>query len=137
MNKPRKVTTTIMIRFRDIDAMGHVNNSLYFTYFEEARKEFLYEVFSIANPSDYPFILAKTSCDYMKPIKLTDQVSVSIWISKTSTKSFTFSYEIFDVNDPSIVYGKGESIMVVFDYVENKTLQLSDDFLNRIADYRE
>ena len=41
MSTTNELTTGISIRFKDIDAMGHVNNALYFTYFEEARKSFL------------------------------------------------------------------------------------------------
>ncbi|MBU2497282.1 MAG: thioesterase family protein, partial [Proteobacteria bacterium] len=44
MGKHKELITELAVRFRDIDAMGHVNNAVFFTYFEEGRKAFLEEV---------------------------------------------------------------------------------------------
>jgi len=81
--KHKIVTTGIQVRFADIDAMGHVNNAVHLIYFEEGRKAFLREVLDIVDPSDYPFILAKISCEYKRPIRLEDPVEVKTWISET------------------------------------------------------
>jgi acyl-CoA thioester hydrolase len=83
----RKVTTDITVRFSDIDAMGHVNNAVYLTYFEEGRKAFLGEAVGIVHPADYPFILARTVCDFVKPIRLEDRVALDVWISGIGKKA--------------------------------------------------
>ncbi len=65
MNKT--IITNLSVRFSDIDAMGHVNNAVFFTYFEEGRKEFLYSLFNIINPEDYSFILAHLTVISLNP----------------------------------------------------------------------
>ncbi len=133
----KKITTPIIVRFRDIDAMGHVNNAAYMTFFEEGRKVFLRDIFHINEPSQYPFILAKISCDYMRPINLEDEVAMDVWVSDISRKSFKFIYKLFDSHNTTIIYAIGESVMVFYDYAGKKTIPLSDEFKNRIADYCE
>ncbi|MBL7226216.1 MAG: hypothetical protein ISS59_08770, partial [Desulfobacteraceae bacterium] len=50
MNRHKKLNIDINVRFRDIDSMGHVNNAVFFTYFEEGRKAFLHTLFNIIEP---------------------------------------------------------------------------------------
>jgi len=115
--------------------MGHVNNAVYLTYFEEGRKAFLGKAAGIVHPADYPFILARTACDFVKPIRLEDRVALDIWISGIGTKSFTFKYELHDGN--GAVYGRGESVMVMYDYGSGKTIPIPGGFLERIREYSE
>ena len=83
----------IEVAFRDIDAMGHVNNAVFFTYFEEGRKAFLEEVLGIHEPSEYPFILAHVHCDYVKPIRLGDSLCIHVWIGVVGSRKFSFKYK--------------------------------------------
>lgn len=138
MSEHKKIIIDIPIRFRDIDFMGHVNNVVYLTYFEEGRKEFLYSLFGIENPENYNFILAHLSCDYLKPIKLNDTVSLEIWVGKIGRKSFYFNYLLVGKEDMSgkpTVYAKGQSIQVYFDYKKNIALPVPEHFREKISEY--
>jgi len=138
MNGHKKIVIDINIRFRDIDSMGHVNNVVYLTYFEEGRKEFLRSLFGIINPEDYNFILAQISCDFYKPIKISDTISLEIWIGKIGQKSFDFNYQLIgkdDKNNEPTIYAKGKSIQVFFDYKKNIALPVSKQFRGKVSDY--
>jgi acyl-CoA thioester hydrolase len=137
MGKPMKVIHEIEVRFRDIDSMGHVNNAVFLTYFEEGRKVFLSSVLNIVDPEDYPFILAHIDCDFLKPMKLGDRPLLEVWIGEIREKSFAFKYRIVERSDETVVYGKGESVMVLFDYKENKSIPIPRDFLEKILEYCE
>jgi len=137
MVRPRKVMQEIEVRFRDIDSMGHVNNAVFLTYFEEGRKTFLRDVLNIVDPKDYPFILAHIDCDFLKPVKLGDSPMLEVWIGEIREKSFAFKYRIVGRSEETVVYGKGESIMVLFDYKENKSIPIPKDFLKKILVYCE
>ena len=137
MGKPGKVIQEIEVRFRDIDSMGHVNNAVFLTYFEEGRKTFLADVLNIVDPKDYPFILAHIDCDFLKPVKLGDSPLLEVWIGEIREKSFAFKYRIVQRSEETVVYGKGESIMVLFDYKENKSIPIQKDFLGKILAYCE
>lgn len=130
-----KICLDLEVRFRDIDSMGHVNNAVFMTYFEEGRKAFLHKVLNIVDPADYPFILARLSCDYLRPIKLGDEVSLQLWIGEIGEKSFTFKYAIVDREDGHKVYGKGQSVMVCFDYRKNRSTRIPAEFQERISPY--
>ncbi len=135
MNK--KIITDIAIRFRDIDSMGHVNNAVYLTYFEEGRKEFLRSLFNIVSPSEYNFILAHIRCDYMKPIRISDSISLHVWVGETGQKKFDLLYAIVNRDDPSTVYATGRSVQIFYDYKKNTSMPIPPYFLDKILEYAE
>jgi acyl-CoA thioester hydrolase len=135
MEKHEKIVADIAVRFRDIDSMGHVNNAVFLTYFEEGRKAFLEKVLKVVDPADYPFILAHIRCDFLRPVKLGDRISLQVWVGEIREKSFRFRYRIVGKNDASHVYGNGESVMVLFDYQKNKTIPIPKTFLDKISTY--
>ena len=137
MKGHKRIITDITVRFRDVDAMGHVNNAVFFTYFEEGRAAFLDEVLGIVDPGDYPFILAHLNCDFNRPVKLGDRLVLEIWVDDIGKKSFTFKYRVINGDNEGLEYAKGESIMVLFDYTENKTIPIPHDFLEKITPYSE
>ena len=132
----KKLTLTIPIRFRDLDAMGHVNNATFLTYFEEGRKEFFVQVLKSTSPKDFPFILAEVTCRYLRPIELVDKtVREAVWITRIGGKSFTFAYEITRVNDLECVFSTGESVQVYYDYERETTLEIPETFRQLAAPY--
>lgn len=135
MNK--KIVTDITVRFRDIDSMGHVNNAVFFTYFEEGRKEFLRSLFNIVNLDEYNFILAHIECDYLKPIRISDPVSLQLWVGEIGQKSFSLVYKIVNRNDESIVYASGRSVQIFYDYKKNLTMPIPQYFHDKIREYSD
>jgi acyl-CoA thioester hydrolase len=133
----KKIITDITVRFRDIDSMGHVNNAVFFTYFEEGRKEFLRQLFNIVKPDDYNFILAHISCDFLKPVRIDDPISLQLWVGEIGRKKFDLVYAIVHRDDESIVYAKGRSVQIFFDYKKNATLPIPHDFLDKIQEYAD
>lgn len=132
----KKFTLAIPIRFRDLDAMGHVNNATFLTYFEEGRKEFFIHVVKSSSPKDFPFILAQVTCQYLHPIELDDKiVQESVWISRIGKKSFSFAYEIHRQDDPSWVFSTGESVQVFYDYGKGLSLETPEAFKERVKAY--
>ena len=116
--------------------MGHVNNATYFTYMEEARKEFFGHLFNSNAPGDFPFVLAGISCNFNKPIQLEDKiVAVDIWITHLGRKSFNFKYEIYRKRDPTWIFATGESIQVFYDYQHNKSIEIPTYFKVKVHDY--
>ncbi len=108
MSKSRRFTIEQNVRFRDLDAMGHVNNATYFTYMEEARKVFFSEIINATSPEDFPFILASISCNFIKPVLLEEKtLKVDLWIASIGRKSFTFKHAIYRTQDPEWVFAKG------------------------------
>lgn len=135
MGTLQKIILAIEIRFRDIDAMGHVNNAVFFTYFEEGRKAFLEKVLGIVDPSEYPFILAHIHCDYRAPLKLGDHPLLEVWVGETGEKKFTFRYRLADKKNPAREFGSGESVMVFYDYEAGRSIPIPQDIRERLEPY--
>jgi len=131
----RSFTTDIVVRFRDLDAMGHVNNAVMFTYFEEGRKAFFQSQFSSASANDFPFILAHARCDYLRPVALGNRPRLKMWIEDIGSKSFAIGYELAEAADPETVYSRGRSVQVCFDYRENRSVPISAEWRTILEGY--
>jgi acyl-CoA thioester hydrolase len=119
----------IQVRFRDIDLMGHVNNAVFFSYFEMARAAFhLAHVSKTLERESSSFILAHAGCDYIKPIVLGTDLIAHMGTANFGKKSFQFVYSLTDGADESIVYAKGVSVQVCYDYTRNTSIEIPPDF---------
>ena len=135
MNRHKIFTTNIDVRFRDLDAMGHVNNSVFFTYFEEGRKEFSHKVFQLSNPSEFSFILAHICCDFLHPVKLRHRLILQMWVNTIGEKSFAFGYKLVDRLNGSMVFATGESVQVCYDYANNTSIAVPDEMRAKLSEY--
>jgi acyl-CoA thioester hydrolase len=62
----------IEIRWRDVDAYGHVNNAVYLTYLEEARDAWVEKVLGPVSENTWDFVLARVAIDYEAELRLDD-----------------------------------------------------------------
>jgi acyl-CoA thioester hydrolase len=137
MKKHKVFTTAIDVRFRDLDAMGHVNNAVFFTYFELGRLNFFRSFTRDGLFSGFDFILAHISCDYLKPIMIDDRPTLEIRVGKIGGKSYEFRYALVNRLDTNILYARGESVQVCFDYRQNLTTPVSDELKRLLEQYQE
>jgi acyl-CoA thioester hydrolase len=127
--------TNVEVRFNDIDAMGHVNNAVILTYFEEGRKALFYEAFKDSVPGGFNFILAHLECDYLLPVRLDDPLTVHMWVPRIGTKSFGLAYRLADADDDNRIFANGSSIQVCYDYRRRRSIPVSDALRNALAAY--
>lgn len=117
------ISTQIQIRFSDCDMGGHVHNAAYLNYFESARINFF--ISQLGLDWDWKkdgFILKKNIIEYHQPVYIENQISVEVSCTHMGNKSFTLSYSVKDSHDNLKAYG--ESIVVCFNYPENKTVEI-------------
>ena len=123
------------VRFRDCDAMGHVNHAVYFTYFEQCRLTCWSEL--TGQPTPYTrVIIARAECDYRAPAYFGDELEVRLGVTEIGTSSFTLAYEIAHVEDGRLI-AAGKTVMVSFDYALGKSVPLPDaakTLLERLRD---
>ena len=107
--------------------MGHVNNAVYFTYFEQARIV-AYDKLGLGRVLEdcgLGLILVHGSCDYKAPVKFGDVVDVRITIGSIGRSSFALEYEARRLKDEAVV-ALGKSVSAVFDYGVEKTTPIPD-----------
>jgi acyl-CoA thioester hydrolase len=82
----------IQVRWRDVDALGHINNAAVVTYVETARTELWRERFG--GGAAIPFVVARLEVDYRRQITLDDPVRVGLRVTDLRGARFTFEYRI-------------------------------------------
>ena len=120
------VTHALSPRFRDTDAMGHINNAVYVTYLEVARQEY-WRAFS--RQTDYrrvPFILAHVTIDFRSEALVNEALLLGIRCGTIGTKSFTFEYQIREASGPRLVV-EASSVQVCYDYDTKRSLVVPDE----------
>jgi acyl-CoA thioester hydrolase len=110
------------VRFRDCDAMGHVNNAVYSTYLEQAR-------IGILGDLD-PFILARVEIDFRAELRAGENVEVHSRCSKIGNKSFELEHEI---RAGERVVADAKSVLVGYDYKAGTSVPLTDNQRRRLA----
>lgn len=126
----------IEVRFRDLDAMGHVNNAVYFTYFEVGRSSYTRAAGLAADDEDlpqrrYPFILLDARCRFLAAISINDELRLYVRTSHVGTKSSVFEYLLTRRSDGEAL-AVGHTTQVAFDYAAGRTMPLPDDLRSAI-----
>ncbi|WP_020674512.1 YbgC/FadM family acyl-CoA thioesterase [Geopsychrobacter electrodiphilus] len=121
-----KISTEIEVRFADLDAYGHVNNAIFFTYLETARVKLFRQRFAEQMKNGLLFLVVEASCRYRLPIELNDRVLIDIETEALGRSSFTFSYLIH--NGDGKEFATARTVMVCYDAKKAKTISLPVDF---------
>ena len=108
------------IRFRDIDALDHVNHAVMLTYAETVRCDWFQDVAGYPSMANLPFIIASARIEYKAPIAKSDPVELALWTSRMGDKSWDFSYEIRHAATKA-VYATVVTVQVAYDYRARRT----------------
>lgn len=128
---PFQYSTTIQLRWKDIDQFGHVNNAVYLTYFETARYYYNRDV----NQWDWnqdQYIIASIKVDYLRPIFYPGDIMVYLRIGDIGDKSFVFHYAItFEKNSIEKLAATGQSTQVFYDVRNQKTIPIPERIIKQ------
>src|SRR5688500_6047152 len=86
------------LRWSDLDAFGHVNNSRFLTLYEEARVALMFVEARKAGVTGFEqgVVVSRHEVDYLLPVDYTDPVHIEMWIEEIRSSRFTIAYEMFD-----------------------------------------
>jgi len=116
--------TTIAIRWRDLDALGHVNNAVYATYLEEARDRWLTGVLGLGETL-WDYVLARLAIDFRRELKQDDgPVVVRTRLGRLGTSSVTLHEEI--AARAGWVAAEAESVIVARDAAAGRSRPLTE-----------
>lgn len=134
---PFRMAVPIEVRFRDLDAMGHVNNAVYFTYFEHARLHYLRRLAEAPPPLEpLGMIVAEATCQYRAPITLGMPLRVWIRVGEIRQRSFVFLYRI-ERCDTGQVMALGRSVQVAYDYARGVSVPIPEPWRERFRAFEE
>lgn len=122
------VMVQIPVLWGDQDLFGHVNNTVYFKWYESSRIAYWYQsgMDAAMRPKQWGPILASVSCDYLKQVNFPDTVKVGARISEIRRSSMILDHAVFSESN-SDISARGRSVIVLFDYAQQKPQRIGDE----------
>lgn len=121
------------VRWGDMDAFGHVNNTVYLRYFESARIAYFERVGFLAGNDAMLAgpILAATDCRFRIPLEYPDTVHIGARITELGADRFTMGYRVASARHGAIA-AEGSGRVVIFNYVDKHKTELPAEIRDRI-----
>jgi acyl-CoA thioester hydrolase len=122
----------IPVAWGEMDALGHVNNAVFFRYFESARIEYFRQLNGDGIDSG-PFspILAQTECNYLRPVHFPDNLVAEARVSRVGSSSLTMEYRLTSTKQDAVV-AEGKAVVVNVERQTGKAQPLSPVVKDRI-----
>ncbi len=121
------------VRYGDIDAQGHLNNSKFITFMEHARFKYIERV-GLWRPAEgyenLGQVVASVTCDYRRPVKLGEVVEVAVRIARLGNKSIEMEYRL-TVDGEEVALGR--SVQVAYDYKTERSVPIPDRWRELIS----
>lgn len=125
MTESYSVHVEIEPRFRDTDAMGHVNNAVYVTYLEVARQEYWKRIWQDGY-DEVPFVMARLEVDLRSPVKTGEIVRIELRTDWVSRSSFAMSYRLTEVHSGRLV-AEARTVAVTFDWETERSIPVPEE----------
>lgn len=127
--EPRMLAHSIClsVRWGDMDALGHVNNAVYLTYFDQARISWWQQHRMFMPNMNTGPIIAAAECKYLKPITAPANLLINVYVGTGRRSSYTVYYEIFDNDHNDVMYATGSTVVVWVDYTLGKSVELPEE----------
>ena len=128
-----KVVVDTPVAWGEMDAFQHVNNIIYFRYFETARMAYFDEmgVNDYTKKNEVGPILASTQCRFKAPLTYPDTVSIGTTVSAIESDRFTMKYYVKSHKTGRIA-AEGEGLIVYYDYKHNCKHDIPTEIHERI-----
>jgi acyl-CoA thioester hydrolase len=122
------VIITLPVQWGDQDAFGHVNNVVYFRWYESARIAYFEQsgIAALLEQQQLGPILARIACDYHRQLNFPDTIEVGSRVTRVGSKSMTIEHAIYSQAQQAIV-AKSDSVVVIFHYGDNVSHAVPQD----------
>jgi len=130
--------TRLEVRFRDIDAFGHVNNAAFVTYLEQARIRYLIDNLHEETPQRLPLILASVQVDFRAPILFGQEVEIGTRVDWIGNTSFSMSHRMTAGIGPEAgerLAAEAGTVLVAYDYATERPIRVPDPWRVAFAAY--
>ena len=128
---------SIEVRWSDMDAVGHVNNTVYFTYLESARVELLHKIGARGKQRDdgQGPTLVTTSCDFKRQVVYPATIDVGVRVEKIGQRSFAMRYGLF-LHGTNDLVATAMSVNAWVDYKAERAVELPEALRAAFAEFQ-
>jgi acyl-CoA thioester hydrolase len=117
---------TIPIRWGDMDAMGHVNNTAYFRYFETIRIEWLHGLGGAPTPDGHSLVIVNAFCNFIRQLEYPGTVLARHYVAHPGRSSFDTYITMERTDMPGVIHAEGGATIVWVDFRGQKSMPLPD-----------
>jgi acyl-CoA thioester hydrolase len=117
---------TIPMRWGDMDAMGHVNNTIYFRYLEIARVDWLQQFNAAPGPEGAGPVIVNAFCNFYKQLEYPGDVLVKLYASDPGRTTFETWATMEQATNPGVIYAAGGATTIWVDFPKQKAVDLPD-----------
>lgn len=114
------------IRWGDMDAMGHVNNTVYFRYMEVVRLEWLFKVGGAPDPNGIGPVIVNAFCNFIRQLEFPGDILAKHYVANPGRSSFDTFITLERVDAPGRVCAEGGATTVWTDFKAQKLVPLPD-----------
>ncbi|KRB97809.1 thioesterase [Hydrogenophaga sp. Root209] len=125
---------TIPIRWGDMDAMGHVNNTTYFRYLETIRIEWMRSIGCQPDPQGEGPVIVNAFCTFHKQLEFPGDVIATMFVSDAGRSSFESWCTLTRSDDPEMLYASGGATTVWVNFPQQKSAPIPDHLRVRLQD---
>ncbi|MDP3226018.1 MAG: thioesterase family protein [Rubrivivax sp.] len=119
---------TVPLRWGDMDAMGHINNTLYFRHMEICRLDWIFKVGGSTDLTGEGPVIVNAFCNFLRQLEFPGDVRVTMSVAMPGRSSFDTFHTIERCDEPGVVYAEGGATTVWTDYRARKSAAMPDWF---------
>jgi len=116
----------IPIRWGDMDAMGHVNNTIYFRYLEIVRIEWLHQLGGAPDPQGTGPVIVNAFCSFIRQLEYPGEILARHYVANPGRSSFDTYITLERSDDPGVIYAEGGATTVWTDFKAQKSVPLPE-----------
>ena len=116
----------IPIRWGDMDAMGHVNNTIYFRFFETVRLAWLHKVCGSLDVHGEGVLIANAFCNFIKQLEYPGDVVARHYVARPGRSSFDTFVTLERTDTPGVIHATGGATAVWVNFKEQKSRPMPD-----------
>jgi acyl-CoA thioester hydrolase len=120
----------IPIRWGDMDAMGHVNNTVYFRFMEQARISWFDEMGFRPNPAGEGPVIVNAACTFARQFEYPGTVLARHYVGALGRSSIMTYVDMLRTDDPDVVYAHGSAKVVWVNFQQQKSVPMPDTIRN-------
>ena len=124
----------LQIRFNDVDKFGHVNNTVYFQFYDTAKTDYIATVCKGVDWERLAIVVVKIEAEFVAQIKGDNHIAGRTRAVKIGNKSFHLEQDVIDT-DTQEIKSRCFSVMVLYDLDRQQTIPLPDEWRRAISDY--
>lgn len=124
----------IQLRFNDVDVYGHVNNTVYFTYYDLGKTDYFTAVYPNLDFKRYGVVVVHIEANFLSQIRAEETIEVQTAVTEIGNKSMTLIQQVVDTKTQETKC-VCKSILVAFDLEKGDSMKIPEDWKEAISAY--